>query len=347
MKIHTGYNVEPLNTFGVGAQVSYYVEIESEEDILTLLRDEYFRHADKHIIGGGSNLLFTANVNGVLIKYISDEIRLLSEDESSVLLQLDAGVEWDRAVAYCCERNWWGIENLSLIPGVAGAAAVQNIGAYGVEIADVLVSVEGYDLVNGEHRIYMQKECDYAYRHSRFKRPEEMDRFLITKVVLRLSKQPNPILSYNGLQDLETAAAALTPLQVRERVISIRESKLPDPKVLGNAGSYFMNPVVDADKLQSLLQEYPDLSYHLQDDGRGKLSAAWLIDRCGYKGYRSGNVGTYEKHALIIVNYGGASGREVARLAEEIQESVWKKYGVRLIPEVKYVAAPTYNHPQE
>ncbi|MDO4790744.1 MAG: UDP-N-acetylmuramate dehydrogenase [Porphyromonas sp.] len=347
MKIHTDYNVKPLNTFGVEAQVSYYVEIEAEEDIATLLRDEFFLHADKHIIGGGSNLLFTANVNGVAIKYMPNGIRVLSEDESSVQLELDAGVEWDRAVAYCCERNWWGIENLSLIPGVAGAAAVQNIGAYGVEIADVLISVEGYDLVDGERRVYTQNECDYSYRHSRFKRAEEIDRFLITKVRLRLSKKPTPSLSYNGLQDLETVGSSLSPNQIRERVISIRESKLPDPKVLGNAGSYFMNPVIEADKLQSLLQEHPDLSYHIQEDGKAKLSAAWLIDRCGYKGYRSGNVGTYEKHALIIVNYGGASGREVARLAEEIQQKVWEKYGVKLVPEVKYVGAPTYNYPQD
>lgn len=336
MKISTDYDVQPHNSFGLSCKVSYYVEAESEKDVKLLLKDEFFHMADKQIIGGGSNLLFTSDYKGVVLHYVADKISYQELDNEEVLLTLDAGVLWDDAVAFACQHGWWGIENLSNIPGESGAAAVQNIGAYGVEIADCIETVQGYNFTSGAHESYSQKEAAYSYRQSLFKTEAMMDHFLVTSVSLRLSKKPNPKLSYKGLEELEKCSS-LTPQRVRDEIIKIRAQKLPDPDKIGNAGSFFMNPIVSEQEFKKLFEKYPQLVHYKLANGDVKLSAAWLIEQAGMKGYSVGNAECYKKHALILVNRGGASPKDVVLLARAIRQKVKETFGVRLMPEVKFI----------
>lgn len=334
MQIKQNYSLEPHNTFHLPVKTRWFMEYDSEDDLKKILRDEYFQECLSTHIGAGSNLLFLNDYNGIVLHSRIRGMEVVAEDEASVVLRVGAGEVWDEVVAYAVERGWHGIENLSLIPGEAGAAAVQNIGAYGVELKDVLVSVEAYNQLTFEKKIFPVEDCGYGYRESRFKDPHQ-DPQIITQVNLRLSKRPAFTLDYGQLG--ERVGAEPTLRAVRDAVIAIRREKLPDPAVLGNAGSFFKNPMVDAGDALRLRERYPEMPVYPAADGKVKIPAAWLIEQCGFKGKRHGDVGVYDKQALVLVNYGGATGDEIALVAESIRTAVNERFGIELMPEVKYI----------
>lgn len=331
MKNHSLLN---HNTFGIEAHAACFLEYDSEEELLRLIGSGEITDPCLHI-GSGSNLLFTRDYEGTILHSRIAGIELTMEDESSVCLRVGAGVTWDDLVARCVASGWYGAENLSLIPGEVGAAAVQNIGAYGVEVCELITSVETVDR-HGCRRTYLREECDYAYRSSLFKRPE-MKSVFITHVCFRLSKQPCYRLDYGTIRQ-ELSRYPMLDLQTLRRVIvDIRESKLPDPKVLGNAGSFFMNPLVSRSRFEELRRSYPDMPHYEVDADRVKIPAGWLIDRCGWKGKALGRAAVHDKQALVLVNLGGATGREIVELSEAVRASVRQAFGVELRPEVNFI----------
>ncbi|MDR0757186.1 MAG: UDP-N-acetylmuramate dehydrogenase [Tannerella sp.] len=349
MKIAQHYSLERHNTFGLRVKARCFVEYESEGDLQNILHDKYFHELQSLHIGQGSNLLFLGDVDGVVLHSAIRGIELAGETDETALLRVGAGEVWDDVVAYAVAKGWGGIENLSLIPGETGAAAVQNIGAYGAEIKDVVETVEAYSLLTSEKRVFTNEMCRYEYRHSFF-RDARHEPYIVTRVTLRLAKQPALKLEYGNLRERVFADTSPTPAGVREAVINIRRHKLPDPSEVGNAGSFFMNPLVSPTHFEQLKRDFPDIpSFPARDGGMVKLSAGWLVEQCGLKGIRSGNVGTYPHQALVIVNYGQATGHEIARFAEHIREQVERRFSVRLIPEVKYIGQeiPERYLPQE
>lgn len=336
MRIEENFSLEKWNTFRLPVSTRWFMEYADEEELQKILRDEYFQENRSIHIGGGSNLLFLNDFNGIVLHSAIRGMEVVEETETDVILRVGAAEVWDDVVAYAVSAGWGGIENLSHIPGEAGAAAIQNIGAYGREIQEVIVAVEAWNQLTAEKRVFTPEECRYAYRHSFFK-DEHNDPYIITYIVIRLTKAPQTFCLNYGLLQKELEGKALSPQRIREAVIGIRASKLPDPEVVGNAGSYFMNPVVSAIDFEKIKASYPELPSYPAADGRVKLSAGWLIEQCGFKGKRYGSVGVYEKQALVLVNFGEASGNDIAVLAESIRNAVRNKFGVELMPEVKYV----------
>ncbi|MCG8464207.1 MAG: UDP-N-acetylmuramate dehydrogenase [Xanthomonadales bacterium] len=322
--------LKTLNTFGVEAWAQSLHTLHKPEAIAPLL-DQH--GAPDLLLGGGSNvLLVQQSFQQVWLNRLMGRT-VLARDTRTVRIRLQAGEPWDAAVAWCLAQGAFGLENLSLIPGCCGAAPIQNIGAYGVEIAQFIHRVEAMDLNSGAVHHLAANECDFAYRHSIFRSPEGK-RWLILAIELNLSATFQPTLDYPGLRQLDdqNAAAELTAQQIRQAVIALRRSKLPDPSLLGNAGSFFKNPIVASTQLEQLLSAYPQLPHWPHEQG-AKLSAAWLIQHCGLKGYRQGDAAVHANHALILVNHGMASGAELWQLAQNIQSTVHQKTGVRLEPE--------------
>ena len=336
MRIEQNFSLEKYNTFHLPVKTRWFMEYESEEDVQKILRDEYFQECLSTHIGQGSNLLFINDYNGIILHSAIRGMEVVSEDEATVSLRVGAGEVWDEVVAYAISKGWGGIENLSLIPGEVGAAAVQNIGAYGVEIKDVIESVEAWNRLTFEKHVFTAEECGYGYRSSRFKDPHQ-DPHFITYVTLRLEKFPVFNIEYGALKQ-RLSDKALTLENVRETVISIRKEKLPDTESLGNAGSFFMNPLITDEHFERIRKEYPDVPSYPAEKGKVKVPAGWLIEKCGFKGQRHGNVGVYEKQALVLVNFGGATGDEIALFAESIRAAVKERFGIELMPEVKYIA---------
>lgn len=336
MRIEQNFSLEKYNTFHLPVKTRWFMEYESEEDVQKILRDEYFQECLSTHIGQGSNLLFINDYNGIILHSAIRGMEVVSEDEATVSLRIGAGEVWDEVVAYAVSKGWGGIENLSLIPGEVGAAAVQNIGAYGVEIKDVIESVEAWNRLTFEKHVFTAEECGYGYRSSRFKDPHQ-DPHFITYVTLRLEKFPVFNIEYGALKQ-RLSDKALTLENVRETVISIRKEKLPDTESLGNAGSFFMNPLITDEHFERIRKEYPDVPSYPAEKGKVKVPAGWLIEKCGFKGQRHGNVGVYEKQALVLVNFGGATGDEIALFAESIRAAVKERFGIELMPEVKYIA---------
>lgn len=335
MKIEQNYSLEAYNTFHLPVKTRWFMEYENVEELEKILCDEYFQQCYSLHIGGGSNLLFVNDFDGIIVHSQIKGIEVLEKTGESVCLRVGAAEIWDDVVAYATSHGWGGIENLSHIPGEAGAAAIQNIGAYGVEIKDVIERVESYNQLTMEKRLFSNDECAYAYRRSFFKN-EHNDPHIVTHIVIRLQKNPVYRLDYEQLQQ-ETEGKELSPAVVREAVIRLREQKLPDPSVIGNAGSFFMNPVISQEAFTQIQAAYPDVPSYPAENGAVKLSAGWLIEQCGFKGKRYGNVGMYEKQALVLVNYGEASGDEIALMAESVRMAVKNKFNIELTPEVKYV----------
>ncbi len=336
MRIEQNFSLEKYNTFHLPVKTRWFMEYESEEDVQKILRDEYFQECLSTHIGQGSNLLFINDYNGIILHSAIRGMEVVSEDEATVSLRVGAGEVWDEVVAYAVSQGWGGFENLSLIPGDVGAAAVQNIGAYGVEIKDVIESVEAWNRLTFEKHVFTAEECGYGYRSSRFKDPHQ-DPHFITYVTLRLEKFPVFNIEYGALKQ-RLSDKALTLENVRETVISIRKEKLPDTESLGNAGSFFMNPLITDEHFERIRKEYPDVPSYPAEKGKVKVPAGWLIEKCGFKGQRHGNVGVYEKQALVLVNFGGATGDEIALFAESIRAAVKERFGIELMPEVKYIA---------
>lgn len=279
--------------------------------------------------------MFSKDYDGLILHSRIEGIEVTEEDERSVSVRVGAGIVWDDFVAYCVERGWYGAENLSLIPGEVGASAVQNIGAYGVEVKDLITAVETVN-IQGEKRVYSVEECEYAYRNSLFKRPENKSVF-VTYVRFRLSKEAHYTLDYGTIRQELDKYPELTLPVVRKVIIDIRESKLPDPKVMGNAGSFFMNPIVPKEKLAALQQEYPQIPYYELTDGRVKIPAGWMIDQCGWKGKSLGPAAVHDKQALVLVNKGGAKGSDIIALSDAVRASVREKFGIDIHPEVNLI----------
>ena len=328
----------PYNTFGMDVKASRFVEYASVEELRGLWNAEREAVARALHIGGGSNLLFASDYEGLILHSAIKGYTVVKETEEEVEVRVGAGEVWDDFVAYTVANGWYGAENLSLIPGEVGASAVQNIGAYGVEAKDLIVSVDTFGLETGEERRFMQEECRYAYRESVFKQ-ELKGKYAVTFVTYRLKKHPVFHLEYGNIRaELEKQGCQVDLENVRRIIIAIRQAKLPDPKVLGNAGSFFMNSVVPKMQFEALLAQYPDMPHYPVDDAHVKIPAGWMIDRCGWKGKRVGHAGVHEKQALVLVNCGGATGKEVMHLAEEIVASVRERFGVTIRPEVNYIA---------
>ena len=336
MRIENNYSLEKYNTFHLPVKTRWFMEYESEDDLQKILRDEYFQECVSVHIGKGSNLLFINDFNGIVLHSAIKGMEVVREDEGNVYLRVGAAEVWDDVVAHAVAKGWGGIENLSWIPGETGAAAVQNIGAYGMEIKDVIDSVEAWNQLTFEKHVFPVGDCGYAYRRSRFKEPGQ-DPHIVTYVTLRLSKHPVHKLEYGALREL-SGQAGLSLRTVRNGIIDIRKDKLPDPDKLGNAGSFFMNPVIGKEHFDRIRSAYPDAPAYPMEDGRIKIPAGWLIEQCGFKGKRHGDVGVYEKQALVLVNYGNATGDEIALVAESIRMAVKERFGIELVPEVKYIA---------
>lgn len=334
MQILENYDLTKLNSFGVKVHSRYFVEINTQQDFMDLLDTEIFKKAERLFLGGGSNILFTKDFDGLVIANNLKGIEVLSEDETSMSLRSMGGELWHDLVTYTVDRNLWGIENLALIPGTVGASPVQNIGAYGVELKDVIKNIEAIDIGSGVKRIFEKEECQFGYRDSIFKN-ELKDKYFIISITLVLSKKEKKNIEYRVLKDyINTNNLEInTAKDVSDAVANIRRSKLPDPKVLGNAGSFFKNVYVDQKKLDSLLQDYPEMPYFTEVD-KIKIPTAWLVESCGFKGAKFGNVGVHDKQALILVNYGRGEGFEIKNLAEKIINQVFSKFGIKISPEV-------------
>lgn len=328
-------DLQPRNSFRVAQRAARLAEFETAEDLQRLFADGIPERW--MVLSGGNNILFTQDYDGLLLTPVSQGIELLHDDGGSVRVRVDAGVEWDDLVAWAVERDLWGIENLSLIPGKAGAAPVQNIGAYGREASDVIERVEMYCVESGAMLTLDRAHCGFGYRESVFKH-ELKGRVVITAIEVRLSRTPQPHLGYGDVErEVETRGGA-TLRNIREAVCAIRRAKLPDPAVMGNAGSFFKNPVVERSVAERLQAEHPDMPcYPTPDGAQVKLAAGWLIDRAGMKGYRTGCVGVHDRQALVLVNTGGATGGEVLALARTVQAKVRERFGVEIDTEVNVV----------
>lgn len=328
------YSLLPYNTFGIDVSASRFLEYASVAELKEYIAQGAVTTPFLHI-GGGSNLLFTKDYDGLILHSRIGGIEVTAEDSQTVSLRVGAGVVWDDFVACCVEHGWYGAENLSLIPGEVGASAVQNIGAYGVEVKDLITAVETVN-VQGYGRVYSVEECEYAYRSSIFKRPENKSVF-VTYVRFRLSKEERYTLDYGTIrQELAKYPVPTLPI-VRKVIIEIRESKLPDPKVMGNAGSFFMNPIVAKEKLEALQRDYPRIPYYELPDGRVKIPAGWMIDQCGWKGKSLGPAAVHDKQALVLVNRGGAKGSDIVALSDAVRASVRDKFGIDIHPEVNVI----------
>ena len=316
------------NTFNIDCSCRDIYEpttVEEAKNVIAKIQGEPFM-----ILGGGSNLLLTQDYDGYIlhscIKGISD---------LSPLIRCGSGEVWDDVVAYAVEHGMYGMENLSIIPGEVGASAVQNIGAYGVEAKDLIYNIEAIEIATGKEVVISADECQYAYRYSRFK-GEWKNKYFITYVTYKLNKDFTPHLDYGNLHQL-LEGQNVTAEKVREAIISTRNAKLPDPKVEGNAGSFFMNPIVPREKFEILLKEYPQMPFYEVDSERVKIPAGWMIDQCGWKGKMMGRAGVHSKQALVLVNRGGATGKEIVDLCNAIRVDVFNKFGVMINPEVNIV----------
>lgn len=326
--------LQALNTFHVAAKARYLVTLEQPDDVHLFLQDSRFAALPRFVLGGGSNLLLTGDYAGVMLqpRFLGREV--LSADTERVRVRAMAGENWDDFVAWVVQQGYAGLENLSCIPGHVGAAPVQNIGAYGVELKDRLEAVEAVDLQTGSSVRFDNAACRFAYRDSIFK--QQPGRYLITAVTFDLPAVFVPRVDYPGVPEALAAqqdAGPLTPARVRQAICAVRHSKLPDPALLGNAGSFFKNPVVPAGQADAIKAEHPAMPLYPAGQGLNKIPAAWLIEQCGFKGYREGEAGVHEKHALVLVNYGKASGAEIWALAETIRTAVSARFGVLLEPE--------------
>ena len=318
------------NTFGMDVQAAQFIEFDCEGDVMEIVREGIDAH---HIvIGGGSNLLFLNDYSGTVLHSRIMDITVVEEDNDSLLLRVGSGVTWDDLVAYSVEKGWQGLENLSAIPGEVGASAVQNVGAYGVEAGDLIERVEAVSVIDASKRCFSKQQCRYSYRSSIFKQ-EEKGKNIITYVTFRLNKTNKFVLTYGNLKDVAMGLGELSAGNIRAAVMQIRASKLPDTKEFGSAGSFFMNPVVSREKADALGLLFPEMPQYETANGV-KLSAAWLIDRCGWKERRVGNVGVYKHQPLVLVNYGGATGSEVYDFSTMVCQSVKDKFGVELVREV-------------
>lgn len=334
--ISTNHQLDHLNTFGVRAQAAYFVEILEENQLKTLFSGSKLP-AERLILGGGSNVLFTGDYSGLVVKISIPGMRHEVKGDR-ILLHAGGGVIWNDLVWYAVNHGFWGIENLALIPGTVGASPVQNIGAYGMELMDVFEQCRAYDTQTGEFSVFQRADCAFSYRDSLFKR-EARGRYIITEVSLRLSTNGQPQTQYGAIQT-ELDRRKITKPSIRdmaEVVSAIRVSKLPDPSTIGNAGSFFKNPIISQNEFEILIGRHPDVVHYPMEGGRIKLAAGWLIDQAGWRGKSQGDSGTWKNQALVLVNHGNASGQDIYRFSEEIIQDIRQRYGITLEREVNVI----------
>ncbi|GGD87613.1 UDP-N-acetylmuramate dehydrogenase [Planktosalinus lacus] len=334
MLIQEHINLKPYNTFGVTAYAKYFAEVNTVDELLQVLNDTRFQK--KIILGGGSNMLLTKDIDALVIHINLKGIEVVEETENSVFIKAKAGENWHEFVMYCLKNNIGGIENLSLIPGNVGTAPIQNIGAYGVELKDVFHSCEALNLHTGKIKNFDLKDCNFEYRSSVFKTTEKGN-YIITNVTLRLTKKDHDINTGYGAIKEELSKMQVTHPTIKDisnAVIAIRQSKLPDPKELGNSGSFFKNPVVDKTTFTRFIKKQPGAPFYKLNENAYKIPAGWLIEQAGFKGKRFGDAGVHKQQALVLVNYGNATGGEILNLSKNIQEKVQDLFGIILEAEV-------------
>lgn len=336
MKKYTNYPILKYNTFGMDVKTSCFVEYSSVSELQSFLSAKEYSLPLLHI-GGGSNLLFLSDFNGTILHSAIKGIDITGESDKWIDIKVGAGEVWDDFVSYAVSKGFYGAENLSIIPGEVGASAVQNIGAYGTEAKDIILTVHTVRISDSSERIFNNEECRYSYRNSIFK-GELKGQYIVTHVTFRLGKKTNFHLAYGNIKS-ELEKKNLTPslANIRDIIIEVRRSKLPEPEELGNAGSFFMNPMVSMQKFKQLESEYPDIPHYHINENTVKIPAGWMIDRCGWKGRNIGPAGVYQKQALVLVNLGGATGKDISNLADEIIKSIYEKFGVDIHPEVNYI----------
>tara|TARA_Y100000758_G_scaffold301991_1_gene268948 strand:+ start:1367 stop:2392 length:1026 start_codon:yes stop_codon:yes gene_type:complete len=341
MRLRDGVDLQPFNTMALAAPAAHFVQVRSDAELQAALALAEREGWLVTLFGGGSNMILAGPVPGLVIRMASRGRRVLSRGTEQVLIEAEAGENWHQLVCWSLDLGLNGLENLALIPGTVGAAPVQNIGAYGVELCDCFDSLQALDRQTGELCWFKRADCDFAYRDSRFKR--EAGRYVILRVRLSLARQPRLAVGYAPLAEAWKATGLRVPdaRVVAALVAQIRQSKLPDPAVLPNAGSFFKNPVVSADQAQGLAQRFPAMPQFAQADGSVKLAAAWLIDQAGWKGFRDGAAGVHKEQALVLVNHGGASGAQILQLAARIRADVLARYGVELEQEPPVIGFPS------
>ena len=331
------YSLLSHNTFGIDAICDRFVEFTSVEELVSLVGSLTDSDRPLLLLGGGSNLLLTGDYHGTVIHSAIKGIELIERDEQKelVTLRVGSGEVFDDFVSYCVEHGFYGAENLSIIPGEVGASAVQNIGAYGVEAKDLIVKVEAVEIATGKTVEFTNEDCQYAYRYSRFK-GEWRDKYVITYVTYRLSTVFVPNMDYGNIRSAlaERNVSQPTAMDLRNVIIEIRNAKLPDPKVEGNAGSFFMNPIVSREKYLELAKLYPNMPHYYINEHEEKIPAGWMIDQCGWKGRSLGRAGVHANQALVLVNRGGAVGEDIIRLCKAIQDDVFARFGIHINPEV-------------
>jgi UDP-N-acetylmuramate dehydrogenase len=344
VKIEQNKSLKSLNTFGIDVAAKYFTEIRSVEKFKELRGDRRFFGEEKLILGGGSNILLTKDFDGWVVRNAIPGGTVVSETETEVILRAGAGVEWNDLVFGCIEKNYGGLENLSLIPGFVGAAPIQNIGAYGAELKDTFHELEAIDLRSGAPVKFSAGDCAFGYRDSVFKHKFQ-GQFLISSVSFRLAKLSAPKVHYRFRVEYGDVRKTLGEMKVQDlslkavsdAICRIRRAKLPDPKELGNAGSFFKNPAVSQAQFKVLASQHSKVPHYPQEDGTVKVSAGWLVEQCGWKGKRAGRVGSHKTQALVLVNYGGATGQEILEFSEAIFRSVKKRFGIELSREVNVV----------
>jgi len=338
MTILEHHSLKEYNTFGLEAKARYFVEVTSVAEVKQILQNEQLKPLPRFILGGGSNILLTQDFEGLVIKNSIKGIEVTKENDHHVWLKVGSGEVWHNLVLHTLAKGWGGLENLSLIPGQVGAAPMQNIGAYGVELEATFDSLEAVDMGTGETQVFTKEECQFGYRESVFKTSLK-GKYCIVSVTFRLNKKPLVNVSYGDIKRVldDMQIWEPTPQAVSQAIIQIRQSKLPDPKVLGNSGSFFKNPEIPREQFEKLQQQYPLIPNYPAPSGLVKVPAGWLIEQCGWKGKRVGNTGSHAQQALVLVNYGGATGKEVYQLALDIQASVKEKFGIDIVPEVNVI----------
>jgi UDP-N-acetylmuramate dehydrogenase len=336
--IQQDVSLQPYNTLNVAAMARYFSRVESKAELQTLLTSPQWQDKITLILGGGSNILLTQDIEGLVIKINIMGIEKIKEDNQHVWLQVGAGENWHQLVLYCIEHGFAGIENLSLIPGTVGAAPMQNIGAYGVELQSVFDHLNAINRHSGEIETFYNKQCEFGYRSSVFKHALK-NKYIITDVTLKLNKTPQFHTSYGAVQQTlnDMGIKELSLKAVSDAVIKIRQQKLPDPAALPNAGSFFKNPIISHQAFSTLQQQYLDMPHYPASNNQIKIPAAWLIEQCGFKGKRLNGVGVHEHQALVLINYNQSPGIKIKNLADEIQQSVNKKFAIELVPEVNII----------
>ncbi len=335
MQLTENFSLKPSNTFGIHVMAKYFAAFANADVLAEILEKQKEHHL---ILGGGSNILFTKNYDGLVLKNEIAGIEKINEDDAHVYVRAGAGVGWHEFVLYCINNNFAGVENLSLIPGSIGASPMQNIGAYGVEIKDVFHELEAYSIADKKRVTFSKNDCAFGYRESIFKNKYK-GQFVITSVTFRLNKIPLYNTSYGAIEmELEKMGVQSPSIKaISNAVINIRQSKLPDPKMIGNAGSFFKNPTIQNTQFEKLKNQFPNIVGYAVGETETKLAAGWLIEQCGWKGYRKGDAGCHEKQALVLVNYGNAIGEEILQLSEKIINSVKLMFDVELHREVNIV----------